>query len=176
MSDQEEELGFPLEDLYGMPIRLYKHIFEGRKCGRGGVLGVHHVQALTRKASNFEVGDIRSYPDSKVLRKNEFYEMEIGYWDGTEWIKKTEKGEAVKSSFFPDAWSVRRVMEEIAIASAKVKPTDWQPPVFPQKKSNSYLQTLTNGQEVIFYIGDTRKNPPKKVGKYIASVFPYFGE
>ena len=65
-------------------------------------------------------------------------------------------------------------MEEVALARSKVTVADWIPPVPPKTSSNAYVKTLTNGQKVTFYIGQTASSTPSSVGMYTISVFPIF--
>jgi hypothetical protein len=154
--------------------KLYEHIFQGKTGGTNGISGVHHMNALTTKASGFDVGDIRIKSGTKVSKADGFYEAEIEFWDGANWITKKENGIPVKNGFFPDSWSHSQIMEEVAYARSKVSVGDWMPPVPPKTSSNAYTKSLSNGQTVTFYIGQVTPSAPSIVGNYTISVFPIY--
>lgn len=153
---------------------LHEHIFKGKTGGTNGISGVHHVDALTKNTINFNVGDIRMTPGTKTPKENGFYEAEIEYWDGGNWVQKTENGVPVKNGFYPNNWTQKQVMEEISYARSKVEVSNWVPPTPPNTTSNSYVRTLNSGEDVIFYIGQARSSLPANVGTYTISVFPVF--
>ena len=153
---------------------LYDHIFVGKTGGTNGISGVHHKNALTTKTSGFSSGDIRIKSGTKTPKGDGFYEAEIEYFDGTNWITKTEDGLPVKNGFFPDAWDSDKIMEEIANARAKITTRDWVVPIPPKTKSNTFEGTLSNGQKVCFYIGSQTTTSSPNMPNYITSVFPKF--
>ena len=158
----------------GAGQKLFEHLFIGKTGGSNGISGVHHFDALTTKTSGFDVGDIRISPGTKTQKQGGFYEAEIEYWDGVNWIKKTENGVPVKNGFYPDNWTPKQIMEELAYARSKVAVTDWVPPVAPKTASNTYRKTLSNGQQIEFYIGAASPTTPSAVGNFTISAFPIF--
>jgi len=163
------DISIPEEDVYGLPVRLYHHIFYGRVSQNFKIYGVHHSDALTQKTKNFETGDLRVAADSKSEKGNGFYIATVECWNGKEWICKSSK-----NGFFPDDWSRRKVMSEISIARKSITIDDWISPVSPYKKSNAYLTKLSCGQTIMFYLGSPKKNKPSKLNPYIVTIFPYF--
>ncbi|MEL6559334.1 MAG: EndoU domain-containing protein [Bacteroidota bacterium] len=162
-------LTIPQELACGLPVRLYHHIFYGRVSKNFKIYGVHHEHALTQKESDFEKGDLKLVEGSKSEHANGFYTAQVQCWNGKSWIAKTSE-----NGFFPDSWTEKQVMEEIAQARAKLTIDNWLPPVPPNKKSNVYLQQTSCGQNLVFYLGKPRKNRPPVLDKYIVTVFPYF--
>ena len=153
--------------------KLYEHLFKGKTGGTNGVSGVHHIDALTNKTGGFSIGDIRIKSGTKVSKGNGFYEAEIEFWDGTNWIIKKENGIPVKNGFFPDDWTHSQIMEEVAFARSKVSVDDWVA-VPGKERSNAYIKPLSNGQNIMFYIGQATEGIPPAVGNYTISVFPVY--
>ena len=162
-------ISVPEEDVCGLPVRLYHHIFFGRVSQRFKIYGVHHQDALIQKTDKFEVGDLRIADGSRNEKDNEFYEAAVECWNGREWVCKSSK-----NGFFPDSWSRSKVMKEIALARKNIKIDDWLVPAAPQKKSNAYVTKLSGGQQVVFFLGIPKKNKPARLNNYIVTVFPYF--
>jgi len=166
-----EEFDIPEEELAGLPVRLYYHIFRGRVSMNNNIYGVHHLDALTTKTENFDVGDIKIVPDKKMQKDNGFYEAQIACWNGQSWISKKDNR---RNGFFPDSWSRQKVMEEISEAHEQIEVADWLAPIPPYRKSNAFVKQLPSGQEAIFFISSPKKNKPSRLGNYIVTVFPYF--
>lgn len=165
------DITVPEEEVFGLPVRLYHHIFHGRVSQNYRIYGVHHIDALTHRTANFHVGDIRIVSGSRKEKGNGFYKAAIECWNGKEWLGKKENH---SNGFFPDNWTRKQVMEEIAGAKEKLTIDDWQKPFPPYKKSNAYLRQLSCSQSVVFYLGSPKKNKPAKLDRYIVTVFPYF--
>lgn len=159
----------PETNLCGLPIRLYHHIFYGRVSKNFKIYGVHHKNALTQKESDFDTGDLRLVEGSKLEYANGFYTAQVQCWNGKNWVAKTSE-----NGFFPDEWTEKQVMEEIAYTGEKLTVDDWRAPVSPQKKSNAYLKKTRCGQNLVFYLGKPRKSRPAALSNYIVTVFPYF--
>jgi hypothetical protein len=109
--------------------KLRKHIFEGEPSMQGSVLkvkGVHHKLALTSRTSGFLRDDIRIKPGATItpIGTNGCYRVQVEIFDGVNWNPKIgpNGGEA---SFFPDTWSKRQVLGEIALARSKTTPANW---------------------------------------------------
>jgi len=171
-----EEEGLSLDDLFGLPLRLYKHIFHGKHCRRGGVIGVHHKEALVKDSTNIQKGDIRISQSNNISKSSiGYYSAQISYYDGEQWVEKTYLGQPAENGFFPDHWNIREVMQEILETKEKINISDWLPPLLPKKKSNTYVKSSPSGQKLMFFLGNPQKSRPQKVPKYIASVFPVFG-
>lgn len=164
-------ISIPEEDVYGLPVRLYHHIFYGRVSQNYRIYGVHHKEALTEKTKDFETGDLTIEPKSILEKGNGFYEASVACWNGDSWVRKS-----TKNGFFPDNWNRKMVMEEIATAKEQLTIDDWLPPVSPQKKSNAFVTKLPCGQAIVFYLGSPKRNRPSRPDRYIVTVFPYFTE
>ena len=164
----------PEEELCGLPKRLYLHLFAGRVSQGGKIYGVHHGSALADDWDNLQVGDFCILPETKITYPNGFYEATVAHWNGQGWQPRQghHPEHPLRNSFFPDKWSRKDVMEAVAASREQVIVEDWLPPVSPRKKSNAYKTFLPDGQALIFYIGTPRRNRPKKVDAYTASVFP----
>jgi hypothetical protein len=158
----------------GQGKNLYEHIFVGKTGGTNGIQGVHHKNGLTSRTSGFASGDIRIRPGTTTNKADGFYEAEIEYFDGSNWIPKTENGIVIKNGFFPDSWNADRIMEEVAFARNKLVVSDWVAPILPKIKSNTFKSTLSNGQDVWFYIGQSTSSSPANIGTYMISIFPKF--
>jgi len=80
-----------------------------------------------------------------------------------------ENRQVVQNGFFPDNWDVIKVMEEVAYARSKISYTD-------HIIRNNFKQTLSNGQEVMFYIGSGTytPSPTNPLPNFTVSVFPIF--
>lgn len=166
----------PEEELCGLPKRLYLHLFCGRVSQGGKIYGVHHHSALAENPNHPNRGDFAVVPETIIRHDHGFYEATVAHWNGHSWQPRQghTAQQPLRNGFFPDHWSRREVMEAVYSASTKITTADWIPPVVPRKKSNVYLQTLTCGQAIVFYLGTPKRNRPKKVDTYIASVFPIF--
>ena len=178
MHTADDPFDIPEEELFGLPKRLYLHLFTGRISQGGKIYGVHHHSALATNPSQPQIGDLSILPETRINYENDFYEATIAHWDGSAWQPRQghTPQQPLRNSFFPDHWSRKQVMEVVAAARAKVIIEDWLAPVPPRKKSNAYRQFLPDGQAVIFYIGTPRRSKPAKVTKYTASVFPELGK
>lgn len=146
---------------------LYDHIFVGKTGGTNGISGVHHKNALTTKTSGFINGDIRIKSGTKTMKTDGFYEAEIEYFNGNNWITKIENGVPVKNGFFPDNMQPDEIIEEIAFARCKMTIANYT------GTKNQFEASLTNGQKVIFYIGSGNFSG-STLPTYLVSVFPIF--
>ncbi len=76
------------------------------------------------------------------------------------------------ASFFPDDWKHEQILEEIAFARSRVKPSDWFLEV-GKTRSNSYkVKMSTETDEIIMYIGSQLSSPPQSITGRTISSFP----
>lgn len=115
-----------------------KHIFEGEINPQGKATGVHHVEAIVNGKSRIISGTRIEGPNGTCKEK-----VEVQDANGN-WIAKTAN--MGYSTFFPDNWSKRKVMEEVTHAfNNRIKVTG---------TSNEWKGFSRDGVEIRMYLNN----------------------